>query len=33
MAAVVDMKQRNLTCGCPRIAQQINLALGIQAAK
>ena len=26
MAAVVDMKQRNPTWGCPRIAQQIALA-------
>jgi transposase InsO family protein len=29
IAAVVDMKQRNPTWGCPRIAQQINLAFGI----
>ena len=27
MAAVVDMKQRNPTWGCPRIAQQIALAV------
>src|SRR5262249_11256218 len=27
--AVVEMKQRNLTWGCPRIAEQINLAFGI----
>jgi putative transposase len=26
--AVVEMKQRNPTWGCPRIAQQINLAFG-----
>jgi len=29
IAAVVDMKQRNPTWGCPRIAQQIALAFGI----
>jgi hypothetical protein len=29
MAAVLDMKQRNPTWGCPRIAQQIALAFGI----
>src|ERR1700730_6024084 len=29
VAAVVDMKQRNPTWGCPRIAQQIALAFGI----
>jgi putative transposase len=29
IAAVVDMKQRNATWGCPRIAQQITLAFGI----
>src|SRR5216684_239526 len=29
IAAVVDMKQRNPTWGCPRIAQQIVLAFGI----
>jgi hypothetical protein len=28
VAAVVDMKQRNPTWGCPRIAQQITLAFG-----
>ena len=28
IAAVVDMKQRNPTWGCPRIAQQITLADG-----
>ena len=27
--AVVDMKQRNPTWGCPRIAEQITLAVGI----
>ena len=27
--AVVDMKQRNPTWGCPRIAKQIELAFGI----
>ena len=29
IAAVVDMKQRNSSWGCPRIAQQITLAFGI----
>jgi putative transposase len=29
IAAVVDMKQRNPTWGCPRIAQQMTLAFGI----
>ena len=29
IAAVVDMKQRNPTWGCPRIAQQIALAFGL----
>ena len=29
IAAVVDMKRRNPTWGCPRIAQQITLAFGI----
>ena len=29
IAAVVDMKQRNPTWGCPRIAHQITLAFGI----
>ena len=33
IAAVVDMKQRNPTWGCPRIAQQINLAFGIPINK
>ncbi len=33
MAAVVDMKQRNPTWGCPRIAQQIALAFGIPIDK
>jgi putative transposase len=33
MAAVVEMKQRNPTCGCPRIAQQIALAFGIPINK
>src|SRR5438876_1214290 len=33
MAAVVDMKQRNPTWGCPRIAQQIALAFGIPMNK
>src|SRR5260370_19758583 len=33
MAAVVDMKQRNPTFGCPRIAQQITLAFGIPMNK
>jgi putative transposase len=31
--AIVDTKQRNLTWGCPRIAQQIALALGISLDK
>jgi putative transposase len=31
--AVVDMKQRNPTWGCPRIAQQITLAFGIPINK
>jgi hypothetical protein len=26
--AVIEMKQRNPTWGCPRIADQINLAFG-----
>ena len=30
IAAVVEMKQRNPTWGCPRIAQQIALAFGIE---
>jgi hypothetical protein len=29
IAAVVDMKQRNPSWGCPRIAQQISLAFGV----
>jgi putative transposase len=33
MAAVLDMKQRNPTWGCPRIAQQIALAFGIPLNK
>jgi len=33
IAAIVDMKQRNPTCGCPRIAQQITLAFGIPINK
>src|ERR1700680_4203690 len=33
MAAVVDMKQRNPTWGCPRIAQQIAWAFGIPINK
>src|SRR5947208_12657662 len=33
IAAVVDMKRRNLTWGCPRIAQQIALAFGIPITK
>jgi hypothetical protein len=33
VAAVVDMKQRNPTWGCPRIAQQIALAFGIPMNK
>jgi putative transposase len=33
IAAVVDMKQRNPTCGCPRIAQQITLAFGLPLNK
>jgi transposase InsO family protein len=32
-AAVVDMKQRNPSWGCPRIAQQITLAFGIRIDK
>src|SRR5215467_11273438 len=31
--AVVDMKQRNPRWGCPRIAEQINLAFGISINK
>jgi putative transposase len=33
IAAVIDMKQRNPTWGCPRIAQQIVLAFGIPMDK
>src|ERR1700681_1591002 len=33
IAAVVDMKRRNPTWGCPRIAQQIALAFGIPMSK
>lgn len=33
IAAIVDMKRRNPTFGCPRIAQQINLAFGITINK
>ena len=33
IAAVVDMKRRNPTWGCPRIAQQIALAFGILITK
>ena len=33
MAAVVDMKQPNLSWGCPRIAQQITLAFRIAIDK
>ena len=33
IAAVVDMKQRNPSWGCPRIAQQITLAFGIPIDK
>ena len=33
VAAVVDMKQRNPSWGCPRIAQQITLAFGLPINK
>src|SRR5713101_7097223 len=33
VAAVVDMKQRNPTWGCPRIAQQIALAFAVPMNK
>jgi len=33
IAAVVEMKRRNPTWGCPRIAQQITLAFGISINK
>ena len=31
--AIVEMKQRNPRYGCPRIAQQINLAFGLERDK
>jgi putative transposase len=33
IAAIVDMKRRNPTWGCPRIAQQISLAFGLPMNK
>ena len=33
VSAIVDMKQRNPRYGCPRIAQQINLAFGLDLDK
>jgi putative transposase len=33
IAAVVDMKERNPSWGCPRIAQQIALAFGVPINK
>ena len=33
IAAIMHMKRRNPTFGCPRIAQQINLAFGITIDK
>jgi putative transposase len=33
IAAVIQMKQRNPTWGCPRIAQQIALAFGVEIDK
>jgi transposase InsO family protein len=33
IAAVVEMKQRNPTWGCPRIAQQITMAFGVPMNK
>ena len=33
VAAIVDMKQRNQTWGCPRITQQITLAFGVPMNK
>jgi hypothetical protein len=33
MWAVVDIKQRNPSWGCPRIARQIGLAFGISGDK
>ena len=31
--AIIELKQRNPSFGCPRIAQQINLAFGIHIDK
>lgn len=31
--AIIEMKQRNLRFGCPRIAQQLNLAFGLDIDK
>jgi hypothetical protein len=31
--AIIEMKRRNPRYGCPRIAQQINLALGLELDK
>jgi hypothetical protein len=33
MKAIVEMKKRNPGFGCPRIAQQINLAFGLDLDK
>jgi hypothetical protein len=33
IVAVIDMRRRDPTCGCPRIAQQIALAFGIPINK
>jgi hypothetical protein len=33
VTAVIDVKRRNPTWGCPRIAQQITLAFGIPINK
>ena len=33
ITAIVEMKQRNPRYGCPRIAQQINLAFGLELDK
>jgi len=33
LKAIVEMKQRNPRYGCPRIAQQINLAFGLEVDK
>jgi len=30
IAAVIEFKQRNLRCGCPRIAQQLSITFGIE---